>query len=486
MARRLPRSWENGLLEAMPPLLTTMKERALPIWKSAVVRCRHGWQWTMVRRRLASSVVGISVAVALLVIFAIGGGASWYDRHHAAIAPLLTLAAGVAVAGVALLRHFAQTDADRQRRITESYGKAVSQLASEKIEERLGGVYTLERISRESPGDHWTVMESLTAFVRERSLRIEAERTSQPFEQRVSRRAYFLWLESGQPEGTADNLWAEAVEQEKLGEPPPTDITAVLTVVVRRSEENREQERLNLWYLDFREAVLRKAKLTYAHLERGNFENAHLEGADLTGAQLEGTNLRGAHFEGANLTGAHLEGADLTRAHFEGANLTGAHFKDTDFTAVHFEGANLAGAHLEHASLFYGVPHLEGANLARAHLQGARLSFAHLERTNLIAAHLQDANLMGTYLNDADLTGAQLEGANLVRAHLEGVDLSATSGDTRTRISNNMPRPILWSPENLQVVSDLLLGEDIDAALGSMLESHARRKPREGNSEPHV
>jgi hypothetical protein len=52
-----------------------------------------------------------------------------YSAYHAAIAPLLTLAAGVAVAGVALLRHFAQTEADRQRRITESFSKAIEQLA---------------------------------------------------------------------------------------------------------------------------------------------------------------------------------------------------------------------------------------------------------------------------------------------------------------------------------------------------------------------
>ena len=77
----------------------------------------------------------------------------------------------VAVAGVALLRHFAQTNADRQRRITESYGKAVDQLAHDKIEVRLGGIYTLERISRESRDDHWTVVETRCAFVRERSRR---------------------------------------------------------------------------------------------------------------------------------------------------------------------------------------------------------------------------------------------------------------------------------------------------------------------------
>jgi hypothetical protein len=96
-------------------------------------------------------------------------------------------------------RHEAQTKADLMRRITESFSKAIEQLGSDKLEVRLGGVYALERISQESPQDYWTVMENLTAFVRERTCRDEAERTSPDLEQRVSRRAYFLWLEAGRP-----------------------------------------------------------------------------------------------------------------------------------------------------------------------------------------------------------------------------------------------------------------------------------------------
>jgi hypothetical protein len=71
-------------------------------------------------------------------------------------------------------RHDEQTKADQLRRITETYSKAVEQISSEKIEQRLGGIYTLERISREilslgSPTDYWTIMETLTAFVRDRA-----------------------------------------------------------------------------------------------------------------------------------------------------------------------------------------------------------------------------------------------------------------------------------------------------------------------------
>ena len=125
------------------------------------------------------------------------------------------------MAAVALIRHFAQTDADRQRRITESFAKAVEQLGSDKLEVRLGGIYSLERISKESPDDYWTVMENLTAFVRERSRRNEAERTSQDLEQRVSRRAYFLWQTAGRPDGQSDNFWARPPIRKNSENRPP-------------------------------------------------------------------------------------------------------------------------------------------------------------------------------------------------------------------------------------------------------------------------
>jgi len=89
-------------------------------------------------------------------------------------------------------------------------------------------------------------MENLTAFVRERSRRNEAERTSLDFGQRVSRCAYLLWSDAGQPEGRDEEFWANAVTQDALGEPPATDVAAVLAVINRR----RGQEGANAWLLD--------------------------------------------------------------------------------------------------------------------------------------------------------------------------------------------------------------------------------------------
>jgi uncharacterized protein YjbI with pentapeptide repeats len=348
----------------------------------------------------------------------------------------------VAVAGVALIRHFAQTDADRQRRITETFSKAIEQLGSEKIEVRLGGVYSLERISKESPNDYWTIMENVAAFIRERSCRMEGERTSSMFDERVSRRAYFLWLEAGRPEGVQDLIWAHAVEREKFGEPPPTDIATALTVVMSRDERSRKRETEYHWCLDFTGAILRKANLDIAHLEGANFDGARLEGASLVHARLEKARLVGAHLEGAllvqahleeawalrahleraMLSHAHLERASLDGAHLEEANLNGAYLEQAHIVGAHLEGASLVGAHLERASLFQA--HLEGANLSQAHLEGANLSQAHLEGANLFQAHLEGANLSEAHLEGANLSKAHLKEANLSKAHLEGANLS--------------------------------------------------------------
>src|SRR4051794_32743669 len=57
---------------------------------------------------------------------------------------------------------------DQARQITERFTRAIDQLGeSEKLDVRLGGIYALERIARDSADDHPQVIEVLTAYVRE-------------------------------------------------------------------------------------------------------------------------------------------------------------------------------------------------------------------------------------------------------------------------------------------------------------------------------
>jgi len=177
----------------------------------------------------------------------------------------------------------------RQGQITERFTRAIDQLGSEKLEIRLDGIYALERIDKESPERtyHGTVMEVLTAYVRENS-------RWEPVEPSTS---------------TTDSN--EGVEQDKGvaqdAQPTvrglPTDILAIIAVLRRREEERvPEQHRVRL---DLREA----------NLQGANFYRAHLQGAHLQGADLFRANLRGANHRGANLREADLEGASGITEH---------------------------------------------------------------------------------------------------------------------------------------------------------------------------
>ncbi len=53
--------------------------------------------------------------------------------------------------------------------MTDRYTKAIERLGSDKLDVRIGGIYALERVARDSARDHPTVIEVLAAFIREHS-----------------------------------------------------------------------------------------------------------------------------------------------------------------------------------------------------------------------------------------------------------------------------------------------------------------------------
>ena len=94
--------------------------------------------------------------------------------------------------------------------ITDSLTRAHTQLDSANPAVRLGGVYALERIARNSPSGRQSIMEVLTAFVRKYSYRKAPKDQEEPV--------------------------------------PPADIQAILTVIGRRTSTfgNGESQQLDL------------------------------------------------------------------------------------------------------------------------------------------------------------------------------------------------------------------------------------------------
>ena len=156
----------------------------------------------------------------------------------------------------------------QEGQITERFTRAIEQLGHEEMAIRLGGIYALERIAKDSEKDHGPIMEVLTAYVREK----------------------------------ANKLRPDAL---RVDERPPTDIQATLTVIGRRETtgKNRGNDPLDL----------SGTQLVRADLTDANLSGAILVEADLSRAYLERTNLAGAKLLGANLSGAILvEAKNLT------------------------------------------------------------------------------------------------------------------------------------------------------------------------------
>jgi hypothetical protein len=104
---------------------------------------------------------------------------------------------------------------------------------NDKLAVRLGGIYTMERIAREHVENYWSVMETLTAFVRENA------RWQEPNEN--ASESLFRLDESPAPSRYNDIS---------------TDIAAVLSVICQ--SEKVEREKHMRWSFDLQGADLRR------------------------------------------------------------------------------------------------------------------------------------------------------------------------------------------------------------------------------------
>jgi hypothetical protein len=220
------------------------------------------------------------------------------DSFRKTVGQALGGAAVLVGAVIAYLQFTQQQQASHELLISNQVSKGFEQLASDKIAERLGGIYALEGVMNASDQYHQPVLEALCAFVRESTTRQKGPLT-------VLIEAFTAPLD-----GTAG----------KDPDKPPNDIQAALTVIGRRKAG---PGRVALARAKISGADLVEANLSGAGLILANLSGAGLILANLSGANLILANLRDANLRDANLSDALLTGADLSYADLRGAkNLT--------------------------------------------------------------------------------------------------------------------------------------------------------------------
>ena len=258
-------------------------------------------------------------------------GALLQTARDAARGRLLTLGAGLFAAGALVFtaRNFTLSrrtvEITEQGQVTDRYTKAIGQLGSKKLDVRIGGIYALERVARDSPRDHPTVMEVLSAFVRDHS------------------------HEPWPPPAPGES---GAAAPKRVVRP---EVQAAVTVIGRNARH--DHQRLSLVGANITGAFLAGQRLSLAGAFLAGADLAH---ADLTDADLAGADLTDADLTGALLTDADLAHADLTHADLTDANLAGANLSNVDLTGAWLGRADLT-------TLTLGA-----ADVAGAYLGGAR------------------------------------------------------------------------------------------------------------------
>ncbi|MET9679907.1 pentapeptide repeat-containing protein [Streptomyces coeruleorubidus] len=241
-------------------------------------------------------------------------------------AQLLQGLAGLVVVGGAAVG-WQQLRLAREGHVTDRFTAAIDHLGSDTLAIRLGGIYALERLGRNSAADRSTITYILGAFIRE----------------------HVPWP-VGEQDGPEHPTAVVETQLPWLTKRAP-DVWAALRVLSRRSA-NAEEQPLYLARTDLRRAVLAGMRLEGTILRHCNLAGARMQGVDLTGADLTDADLREVDLRGANLTnadlrGAHLQGANLVQAVLLGADLRGANLTDASLDA-----ADLAGIVSDNATVW--------------------------------------------------------------------------------------------------------------------------------------
>jgi Pentapeptide repeats (8 copies) len=213
-------------------------------------------------------------------------------------------------------------NAAREGQLTDRYTKAVEHLGSDNLDVRIGGIYALQHIARDSPDIyHPMVIEVLATFVREHS--------------------HEQWP---LPENETDSAPLRTTRP---------DVQAAANIVCY---QDHITYLFDLTRVELPGAKLPSAKLRGVNfeggaiLDRANFINADLREARLSSASLHSTLLEYADLSGASLIGADLSYTTLKNVNLRGASLALAHFDHADFTAMDLTGVDLREADLNMAT----------------------------------------------------------------------------------------------------------------------------------------
>ena len=238
-----------------------------------------------------------------------------------------------------------QVKAAQQSLLNERYQRGAEMLGSAVLAVRLGGIYALQRLANEHPGEyHVQIMRLLCAFVRNPT------------------------VDGNREIGLTDHKTGETAETDDGGHARPRqDVEGAMEAIATRSKIGIDLEGDDGFRLDLRNADIGALRLL--RLRNVDFSKAQLTDANLSGIWLsQGTDLSSiGEGYGVNISKARLNGVN-----FRSSNLWEANLSDSLLVRAEFQIADLRHANLSRATL--ANADLSGAELRDAILSGTKFS----------------------------------------------------------------------------------------------------------------
>lgn len=195
-----------------------------------------------------------------------------------------------------------QANTAEERLIAERFAKAIDQLGSTRendqpnFEVRLGGIYTLRRISTDNKREHRTAMETLHDYIR---------------------------LTSRLRRGQVNEKTLEIDYEQDI------DISAALTAIGLRSDERIAGELNEKFCIDLKGSFLVKS----------NLDGLRFPMIDLDNSDLRHSKLNYTDFRQASLNDTNFQNSDFTKCYLQRASLRGADLSNTNVTQEMLDSA---------------------------------------------------------------------------------------------------------------------------------------------------
>ena len=303
-----------------------------------------------------------------------------------------------------------QAHTAEQESITERINKAIENLAKNQengdpmLEVRLGTLYDLERIAKDSQRDHRQILEMLCGYIRLNSP--------------VTNKIKELKIDTKRK--------------------PRKDIQTALTIIGRHDS----------WLKD--DAPL---KTEQDQRERGYMID--LSYCDLWGADIHNANLSYAMIQHANLNSASIHNTNMTSTNFYWTDMIGAFISESNLTTTGFSYSNLSRTHITNRSNLYNT------QFSSTTMNNVILSSVKTRNVILMSANLEDADIIDSDLYRAEFYKANLKGVNTANSYIYKGNFLDNVNFTKKQLNNMFcgidveipkhlePRPKHWPIKEL-------------------------------------